>query len=220
MSTVAADPVTVEASGTPALELRDVCKSLRGRALLQGVSAMIQRGEIHGLLGPNGSGKTTLLRIIAGIWQQDAGQVLRHVSPDRIGYAAQHFGLYDELSVRENLIFQARMRGLALSDVLSAEQQFELSALSARRAGALSGGQRQRLQLAAALIHRPELLLLDEPTTALDAAARGSLWALLRRQSGGGTTIVLTTHELGDVEECDSATRLNEGRVVASEYSS
>jgi len=170
------------------------------------------------LMGPNGSGKTTLLRILASILGSDTGRIERHHGPqERIGYVPQRFCLYDELTVRENLRFQASMRGVGAAAVAEAERRFELGVLSMRRAATLSGGQRQRLLIAAAFMHRPTLILCDEPTTALDPAARGGLWALLRRESRTGTTVVLTTHEEADARECDDITRLQDGRIAASQ---
>lgn len=199
---------------TPAVAVRNISKSFGARAVLVDVSLTVARGEIHGLLGANGSGKTTLLRIIAGICQADSGAVdHQHGGGAMIGYAAQRFCLYDELTVGENLRFQARMRGCPQSSVADFEQQFELQLLDGQRAGRLSGGQRQRLLLAAALLHRPSLLLLDEPTTALDDESRQSLWQMLRREADHGTAIVLTTHETLDSLQCDVVTRLKDGRV-------
>ncbi len=199
-----------------AVIVRHVSKAFGARVVLVGVSLTVKRGEIHGLLGANGSGKTTLLRIIAGIWQADSGEVeQRHGDRTAIGYAAQRFCLYDELTVGENLRFQARMRNCPQARVPEFERQFELQQLDGQRAGRLSGGQRQRLLLAAALLHRPSLLLLDEPTTALDDESRQSLWQLLRREAKNGTAIVLTTHESLDSQECHVVTRLRDGQVPA-----
>jgi ABC-2 type transport system ATP-binding protein len=201
----------------PALVLTGVGKSIGGRALVAGISLAIARGQIHALLGPNGSGKTTLLRLIAGIWPVDTGSIERHHGPPhRIGYVPQRFGLYDELTVRENLNFQAQMRGGDLMPIEQAEREFDLAGFAMRRAGTLSGGQRQRLLLAAALLHRPTLVLCDEPTTALDRASRSDLWALLRREARAGTTVVLTTHEEADTQACDTVTQLQDGRIVVA----
>jgi ABC-2 type transport system ATP-binding protein len=199
----------------PALILESIGKIIGTRVILADISMSIHRGQIHGLMGPNGSGKTTLLRILAGFLRFDSGRIERHHgSLERIGYVSQRFCLYDELTVRENLWFQAGMRGVATASVAAAERTFELSELGGRPASALSGGQRQRLLIAAAFLHRPTLVLCDEPTTALDSAARRGLWELLRRQANTGTTIVLTTHEEADASECDVITRLQDGRIA------
>lgn len=202
----------------PALVLNGVSKRLNGRSALADVSLTVVRGRVHGLVGPNGSGKTTLLRILAGLWKADSGVVER---PDntinRIGYVSQRFCLYEELTVHENLLFQARMRDCDVRSVAAAEADLDLVALRNRRASSLSGGQRQRLLIAAALLHQPTLLLLDEPTTALDAEGRRDLWELMRSEADAGAAVVLTTHEHADVQSCDVVTRLHDGRVVAAE---
>jgi ABC-2 type transport system ATP-binding protein len=199
-----------------ALILTGVSKRLGSRSALADISLSIHCGRIHGLLGPNGSGKTTLLRLLGGILQADNGSIERRHGPaDRIGYVPQRFCLYDELTVRENLRFQARMRGADARAVEDAESKFDLRELGSRRAATLSGGQRQRLLIAAALIFRPTLVLFDEPTTALDSASRSQLWALLRRETQIGATVVLSTHEDADARECDAVTRIQDGRIVA-----
>lgn len=197
----------------PVVTLTAVGRFAGDRAALADISLVIRSGEIHGLLGPNGSGKTTLLRILAGIWHPDVGRIAYPGAPVRVGYVAQRFCLYDELTVGENLRFQGAMLGRNAMPVARALHEFSLEALASRRAAALSNGERQRLMLAAAMLSRPTLLLLDEPTTALDTASRRSLWSLLRREAAYGTAVVLTSHELGDGAQCDSTTRLSEGRL-------
>jgi ABC-2 type transport system ATP-binding protein len=197
----------------PVVTLTAVGRFAGDRAALADISLVIRSGEIHGLLGPNGSGKTTLLRILAGIWHPDVGRIAYPGAPVRVGYVAQRFCLYDELTVGENLRFQGAMLGRDALPVARALHEFSLEALASRRAAALSNGERQRLMLAAAMLSRPTLLLLDEPTTALDTASRRSLWSLLRREAAYGTAVVLTSHELGDGAQCDSTTRLSEGRL-------
>jgi ABC-2 type transport system ATP-binding protein len=199
----------------PVMTLIAVSRRAGGRVALADISLVIRASEIHGLLGPNGSGKTTLLRILAGIWLPDAGRIERPGAPlARIGYVAQRFCLYDELTVSENLLFQVSMRGRPAASVARVLNEFSLEALASRRAATLSGGERQRLMLAAAMLSEPTLLLLDEPTAALDTASRRSLWSLLRREAARGTAVVLTSHELADGEQCDSTTRLSEGRLA------
>jgi ABC-2 type transport system ATP-binding protein len=197
----------------PVVTLTAVGRFAGERVALADISLVIWSGEIHGLLGPNGSGKTTLLRILAGIWQPDVGRIEYPGAPVRIGYVPQRFCLYDELTVGENLGFQAAMRGRHALSVARVLDDFSLEALASRRAAALSDGERQRLMLAAAMLSNPTLLLLDEPTTALDSASRRSLWSLLRREAAHGTAVVLTSHELVDGAQCDSTTRFSEGRL-------
>ena len=203
---------------SPVVAARSVSKIVGGRALLSDVSLVVCAGEIHGLLGPNGSGKTTLLRLLAGVWLPDAGSVdfAGHSRSD-IGYVPQRGFLYEELTVAENLRFHARMRGVSPVATEAAAQSAALAPLDNKRLGQLSGGQRQQVMLAVALLHAPRLLLLDEPTTALDRAARRALWTLLRHEASRGRAIVLTSHEETDALECNVITRLAAGRVLPTE---
>jgi ABC-2 type transport system ATP-binding protein len=174
----------------------------------------VSPGKIYGLLGPNGSGKTTLLRILAGLWDADSGRVARPgTTLAHIGYVAQRFCLYEELTVLENLRFQAAMLGASAAAITRVLEQFALAALTGRRAAALSGGERQRLMLAAALLLQPKFLLLDEPTTALDPPSRVTLWALLRAEAARGVAVVLTSHEPHDALRCDVVLTLRDGRL-------
>ena len=215
----------------PAVALNGVSLALAGRPVLTDITATIASGACIALLGPNGSGKTTLLRVIARFLRPQSGSVRRFgvtlaaqrgggqdnadCTAGGVGYVAQRFCLYDELTVAENLSFQAKMRQLVAPAAAqdTALQRFRLQPLAARRASTLSGGERQRLMLAAALLHKPRLLLLDEPTVALDDAGRAELWGLLRGLVAAGTTVILTTHEKDDAVNCDAALRLREGRL-------
>jgi ABC-2 type transport system ATP-binding protein len=201
------------AAARPAIELSGVRKRYGTRLVLDGVSLRVPYGACHALLGPNGSGKSTLLRILAGLIDADGGTIIRDVGETQIGYVPQQFCLYDELSVTENLKFQAGMRRLreARAAINAALGEFSLTALSRRRAAQLSGGERQRLMLAAALLHAPRLVLLDEPTAALDRAARADLWQLLGQLTARGAAVVLTTHEQDDARRCGTATVMAEG---------
>jgi ABC-2 type transport system ATP-binding protein len=176
------------------------------------------------LLGPNGSGKTTLLRVLAGRITADSGEVrcsgamlCAATSRERpeVRYLTQHFSHYGELTVRENLEFSAAVRGVSNSAqaVELALNEFDLFAERNQRAQRLSGGVRQRLMLAAALLGNPQVLLLDEPTAALDKDARLCFWQLLDRRRTSATTLILTTHLDEDVERCDAVTYLRDGRV-------
>ncbi|MGL5627498.1 MAG: ABC transporter ATP-binding protein, partial [Plesiomonas shigelloides] len=167
----------------------------------------IRRGEIFGFLGPNGCGKSTTIRMLTGLLSPSEGsvQVLGQSLPQggervrtRIGYMTQKFSLYDDLTVAENLHFIGEVYGLrgAVRKARVAElcRQYELEALQRRLAGSLSGGQKQRLALAAAVIHQPELLFLDEPTAAVDPQNRREFWEQLFDLSAAGTTILVATH--------------------------
>lgn len=186
---------------------------------------MLPARRRHGLAGPNGSGKTTLLRLMAGLLAPTAGTVncLGFESParhdafkERVAYLTQEFSLYEELTVEENLSFVADLYSLPEPVHASRRAQavFDLAAYGRVRAGAVSVGVRQRLMLAAAFMRGADLLLLDEPTAALDEESSNVLWRHIDAVNDAGTTIVLTTHREQDLARCDSVTRLVAGRIV------
>jgi ABC-type multidrug transport system ATPase subunit len=199
-----------------------------GKAALAGVSFAVDRGEIFGFLGPNGSGKTTTVRILVTLLGKTSGlawvggfDVDRdpHRVRELIGYAGQSVGVDDDLTVRENLAL-----GMVLHDVPRKDSRRQLELLldglslievADVRAGRLSGGLRRRLDLAQALVHRPSVLFLDEPTTGLDPQSRNALWGLLRHVSENGTTVFLTTQYLEEADRaCDRVAILDDGRLV------
>jgi len=188
------------------------------------VNLDIPRGQIYGFLGPNGSGKTTTIRMLCGLLTPSAGDVsvlglhvpgeaetLRH----RIGYMTQKFSLYDDLTVTENMHFMGRVYGMAGSaarsrtDTLLAE--YDLADMRDRRAGAMSGGQRQRLALAVATLHDPDLLFLDEPTSAVDPENRRDFWEKLFDLVEQGKTILVSTHYMDEAERCHQLAILDRG---------
>jgi ABC-2 type transport system ATP-binding protein len=225
-----ASPARASAPGAaPRLAVEGVAVRRGGREVLRGIALEVQRGEIFGLLGPNGAGKSTLFAILAGLLRPDAGRFLldgRPIAPGarelraRAGIVFQEPGLDGKLSAAENLRLAA-----ALHRVPRAEARSRIAALLegaglAARAGEpverLSGGLRRRLELARALVHRPELLVMDEPTVGLDAAAFRAFWDgidALRRADG--TTVVLTTHRPDEAERCDRLAVLARGEIVA-----
>lgn len=212
-----------------ALELADVTVRYGARAAVSGVSLSVRRGEIVALLGPNGSGKSSTLAVAAGVLNPAEGTVkaegqLRGADPAafaaRVGLVPQEPALYDELTAYENLAFFGQLYGLAGADLrrrtLRALSRVRLSDRAAHRVGTFSGGLKQRLNLAAALLHDPPILLLDEPTAALDPASRDSLFADLARFRDDGHAILLTTHHLDEAESgCDRVGVLDAGRLVA-----
>ncbi len=188
----------------------------------------VPRGRIYGFLGPNGSGKSTTLRMLCGLLRPSAGSatVLGFdvaKSPDEVrrhlGYMTQKFSLWDDLTVIENLHFMGSIYGLGrqalqrrIDELLAA---YSLTDLLNQRAGTMSGGQRQRLALAAATIHEPELLLLDEPTSAVDPQSRRDFWDRLFALANAGTTVLVSTHYMDEAERCHRLAILAEGRLVA-----
>ncbi|MGY3910458.1 ABC transporter ATP-binding protein [Aeromonas piscicola] len=195
---------------------------------VDGLDLCVPRGKIHGFLGPNGCGKSTTLRMLTGLLTPSAGEVevlglsipkQAEALKRRIGYMTQKFSLYDELTSWENLEFMGRIHGMG-GAALSARLHellatYELTVLARQRAGAMSGGQKQRLALAAAVIHGPALLLLDEPTSAVDPQNRRDFWEKLFDLSEGGTTILVTTHYMDEAERCHALAIMEAGRVRA-----
>jgi len=188
----------------------------------------IPKASIYGFLGPNGSGKSTTFRMLCGLLKPSAGEVrvLGHdVTRDtevirrRIGYMTQRFSLYDDLSVDENLDFVAEIYGLRRRDkrgrIAAARAEYRLEDLRRQRAATMSGGQRQRLALAAATLHRPELLLLDEPTSAVDPQSRREFWENLFDLVDAGTTILVSTHYMDEAERCHRLAILDHGKIAA-----
>jgi ABC-2 type transport system ATP-binding protein len=192
------------------------------------VDLSIPRAGIYGFLGPNGSGKSTTIRMLCGLLEPSSGtvEVLGHQIPRdaeqlrrRLGYMTQRFSLWDDLTVIENLEFMARIFGLGRVErsqrIAELSAEYDLAAVMRQRAGTMSGGQRQRLALAAATLHRPELLLLDEPTSAVDPQSRRDFWESLFRLVQRGTTILVSTHYMDEAERCHRLAILDEGRLVA-----
>ncbi|MGD9299260.1 MAG: ABC transporter ATP-binding protein [Thiohalocapsa sp.] len=185
----------------------------------------VERGTVYGFLGPNGSGKTTTVRMLIGLLRPSAGRVtvLGHPLPrdaewlkQHIGYMTQHFALYEDLTVRENLNFVAQVYGLryrqARERIDTLLDAHKLQGVTHRRAGTMSGGERQRLALAAATLHRPQLLFLDEPTSAVDPQSRRDFWERLFDLVDAGTTILVSTHYMDEAERCHRLAVLQAGR--------
>jgi len=193
------------------------------------VDLAIPRQRIFGFLGPNGSGKSTTIRLLCGLLTPSEGSasVLNYRVPEqaevrkqKIGYMTQRFSLYEDLSVLVNLRFIARIycipRDERRARIDEAMETYRLTELATQLAGTLSGGQRQRLSLAAATLHRPELLLLDEPTSAVDPQTRRDFWDKLFQLVDDGTTILVSTHYMDEAERCHNLAILDHGRIVAN----
>jgi ABC-2 type transport system ATP-binding protein len=215
-------------NGTPAIVATGLTRRFGKLTAVDGVDLEIPRAGIYGFLGPNGSGKSTTIRMLCGLLAPSAGtvEVLGHSMPRdaellrrQLGYMTQKFSLWDDLTVRENLEFMARIFGLDASArrarIAELAAEYDLDSLMKQRAGTMSGGQRQRLALAAATLHRPELLLLDEPTSAVDPQSRRDFWESLFRLVTAGTTILVSTHYMDEAERCHRLAILAEGRLVA-----
>ncbi len=192
------------------------------------VDLAIPRARIFGFLGPNGSGKSTTIRMLCGLLEPSAGtvDVLGCRMPQdaerlrsKLGYMTQRFSLWDDLTVQENLEFVAQVFGLPGRErrqrIAACAGEYDLGPIIAQRAGTLSGGQRQRLALAAAVLHEPDLLLLDEPTSAVDPQSRRDFWESLFALVNRGITILVSTHYMDEAERCHRLAILAEGRLVA-----
>ena len=209
-------------AAAPAVAVRGAVKRFGDVTALDGVDLTVSRGEIYGLLGPNGAGKTTLIRSLVGLVEPDAGevQVLGHRMPDldvlaRVGYMTQAAALYPDLTLEENVAFFATVNGAPRDGVEEALRLVELWDRRRSVVATLSGGMRQRASLACALAHRPELLLLDEPTVGVDPQLRIQFWDHFRRLADAGTTIVVSSHVMDEAERCRRLGLIRGGRLLA-----
>jgi ABC-2 type transport system ATP-binding protein len=215
------------------LSLRGIVKRYGKVTAVDGLSLELRRGEVFGLLGPNGAGKTTTLSIAVGLVEPDAGEAVL-IAPDgseigrpgvarvraRIGVCPQGDALYENLTARENLVFFATVQGVAKPERRPrADELLGLVGLSERadhKVGGYSGGMRRRLNLAAALVHRPEVVLLDEPTAGVDPHSRSAIYQIVDALRAGGTTVVYTTHSMDEAQRlCDRVAIMDHGRVLA-----
>jgi ABC-2 type transport system ATP-binding protein len=213
------------------IEIRDLVFEYPGHRALHGVSLTVEAGAITALVGPNGAGKTTLLRCLAALETPYAGSVTidgldTREAPRaihaRLGYLPDFFGLYDSLSVRRCLFYAARAHGIAAADAAGAAQaaaaRVGLSDRMEQAAGALSRGLRQRLAIAQAIVHRPTVLLLDEPAAGLDPQARRDLSQLLLSLKAGGMTLIVSSHILAELEDySDRMIIVDDGRIAGGE---
>jgi len=209
------------------IETRDLTKRFGDLTAVDHLSLTVPRGEIFGLVGPDGAGKTTTLRMLCGLMDPSEGsaRVAGHdiaresqAVKDRIGYMAQRFGLYGDLTVGENMAFYADLFGIAGKDreTLSAQllRMTRMEPFRERQAGKLSGGMKQKLALMCTLLHRPEILFLDEPTNGVDPVSRRDFWAILYQLLKDGITIFMTTAYLDEAERCNRVGLMHKGKLI------
>jgi ABC-2 type transport system ATP-binding protein len=202
----------------------DELRVVRGETVaLDGVSLRVSAGRVTGLLGPSGSGKSTLLRAIVGVQRITSGRVTVLGEPAgsaalraRLGYVTQAPSVYPDLSVRENLRYFARIVGVTRERVEEVIATVDLADVGDRVVGRLSGGQRARVSLATALLHDPELLVLDEPTVGLDPVLRRDLWEGFHSLADRGRTLLVSSHVMDEADRCDDLLLLREGRLLAA----
>ena len=208
-----------------AIEVHNLSKSYGKVQALDSVSFSVERGELFGLIGPDGAGKTTLFRLLTTLLNPDSGSAEVDgcdtakdylAIRSRVGYMPGRFSLYPDLSVEENLQFFAALFGVTIEDSyeLIAPIYKQIEPFRTRRAGKLSGGMKQKLALSCALIHRPNVLFLDEPTTGVDAVSRSELWDMLSELKERGITILVSTPYMDEALRCDRIALCNEGRIL------
>jgi ABC-2 type transport system ATP-binding protein len=212
----------------PVIRARGLTKHFGELVAVDHVDLTVPRAHVYGFLGPNGSGKSTTIRMLCGLLTPTKGEieVLGLRIPEqaeelrrRIGYMTQKFSLFEDLTVRENLEFLAAVQGLpktrAAARIDTLVEQYRFSDRQKQLAGTMSGGQKQRLALAAAVIHEPELLFLDEPTSAVDPESRRDFWEKLFELADAGTTLLVSTHYMDEAERCHRLAILDRGALVA-----
>ena len=209
-----------------ALELERVTKRFGATEAVSGVSYAVDRGEMFGLIGPDGAGKTTTIRLLCGLLKADSGSIRvlgsdpfrqRYAITTKVGYFSQRFSLYGDLTIDENIAFFAEIHGVAryrdrrdrLLDMM------QLTPFRGRLADRLSGGMKQKLALACTLVHEPEIILLDEPTTGVDPVSRREFWRLLSEFLSQGITIFMATPYLDEAERCSRVALMSQGRILA-----
>jgi ABC-2 type transport system ATP-binding protein len=215
-------------SGAISVEVRDLLRTFGAFIAVNHVSFQVRRGEIYGLLGPNGAGKSTTFRMLCGLLPASGGtlhvagadlRTSRAEAREKLGYVAQKFSLYGDLSVDENLDFFAKAYGLRgarkTARVAWAKEQFDLGAMSGLPSGRLPGGYKQRLAMAAALLHEPDILFLDEATSGADPLARREFWGRITALAEQGVTVIVTTHFMEEAEYCDRIVIMDGGRALA-----
>ena len=216
-----ADPPRVIA--TPSIGIRDLRVRRGGRLVLPGVSVAIDPGIVTGLLGPSGSGKTTLMRAIVGVQIVESGEVTVLGAPGgspenrrRVGYVTQAPSVYGDLTVRENLHYFSRVLGVPTDRIEEAIAVVDLGGHEGQVVRTLSGGERSRVSLASALLGKPDVLVLDEPTVGLDPVLRRDLWSTFHALADEGVTLLVSSHVMHEAERCDELILMRDGSIVAT----
>jgi ABC-2 type transport system ATP-binding protein len=207
----------------PTVAVRELRVRRGGRLVLPGIALEVAAGRVTGLLGPSGSGKTTLMRAIVGVQIVESGEVsvlgVPAGAPElrpRVGYVTQAPSVYGDLTVRENLRYFGRILRAPAERVDEALATVSLAERADQVVRTLSGGERSRVSLASALIGRPDLLVLDEPTVGLDPVLRRDLWRMFHELADGGATLLVSTHVIDEAERCDDLVLLRDGNVIAT----
>jgi ABC-2 type transport system ATP-binding protein len=214
-------------SGEYAIDVHGLSKSFGHKRAVNHLSLQVEKGEIYGFLGPNGSGKTTSIRMLCGLLTPDEGSGtclgfdVRSQSAEikkQVGYMTQRFSFYEDLSIRENLDFVARLYAMPnrKQAVQAGMEELGLADRANQLAGTLSGGWKQRLALAACMLHRPRLLLLDEPTAGVDPKARRDFWDEIHRLAGQGISVLVSTHYMDEAARCHRLAYTAYGNLLAS----
>jgi len=210
-----------------AIDVRGLNKAFGKKHVVKDFSLQVQRGEIYGFLGPNGSGKTTSIRMLCGLLKPDSGHgtclgydVIKDPASIKreVGYMTQRFSLWEDLTIRENLEFVARMYGMRerKQAVDSLLKEISLETRKDQLAGTLSGGWKQRLALAACMLHRPKLLLLDEPTAGVDPQARRDFWEEIHALAATGISVLVSTHYMDEAERCHRLAYIAYGKLLTT----
>ena len=207
------------------IEIDNISKSYKDAEALKEVSLKVERGELFGLIGPDGAGKTTLMRILMTLLVPDSGSATMnglHIVDDFkkirqiVGYMPGRFSLYQDLTVEENLNFFATVFGTTVQENydLIRDIYYQIEPFKTRRAGKLSGGMKQKLALSCALIHKPKILVLDEPTTGVDAVSRKEFWEMLKKLQEKDITILVSTPYMDEADLCDRVALIQKGEIM------
>lgn len=205
-----------------AISIRDLVRGYGRLEVLKGLDMTVESGSIYGLLGPSGCGKTTLLKVVLGFLSPADGRVEVEgtIPGSDVGYAPQEIALYPDLSIAETLRFHGRLHGMNANRIATRQDwliRFLDLPEASRTVGKLSGGQKRRVSLGVALLHEPQLLLLDEPTVGVDPELRARIWDHLREIADGGTSVVITTHYIDEADKADRVGLMRDGVLLAED---